>query len=145
MTKLSIFAFILLAVIGVCALTMPQVLIHPSLNATALTVIGGPYWGGGPNIVNVFDQDGQTNYFAIGRTGKVDIASFVTVGGYVKAGSFITDAVPFASLPQSPVLGMQQTILDSQVNTWGAAITTGGGNYQVLAWYNGTNWTVIGV
>lgn len=34
-------------------------------------------------------------------------------------------------------------ITDSNTTTWGATIS-GGGSNSVLAWYNGTNWTVIG-
>jgi len=49
----------------------------------------------------------------------------------------------FASLPAG-VLGKQYVITDSTVNTWGATVA-GGGAFTVLAWYNGTNWTVIGV
>ena len=35
-------------------------------------------------------------------------------------------------------------ITDSTTVTWGANITVGGGTNKVLAWYNGTNWTVVG-
>lgn len=50
--------------------------------------------------------------------------------------------VPFAALP-SGVPGMLATVSDSNTNVWGAAIS-GGGSNQVLAFYNGTNWTVAG-
>jgi hypothetical protein len=50
--------------------------------------------------------------------------------------------VIFASLP-SPILGMVQVVTDSTTTTWGAIISGGGAN-PVLAWYNGTNWTVVG-
>lgn len=49
--------------------------------------------------------------------------------------------VPFAELPAG-ALGMLACIMDSTVNTPGAIIA-GGGTFAVLAWYNGTNWTVI--
>ena len=49
----------------------------------------------------------------------------------------------FAALPASPVAGMEATVTDSTTTTWGATITGGGSNI-VRAWYNGTNWTVIG-
>lgn len=52
-----------------------------------------------------------------------------------------TEAVTFANLPASPVEGMMQAVTDSTTATWGATITGGGSNH-VLAYYNGTNWTV---
>ena len=53
-------------------------------------------------------------------------------------------SVAFASLPGSPVRGMQYVVTDATVNTWGAVVSAGGGTDVVLAWYNGTAWTVIG-
>jgi hypothetical protein len=47
-----------------------------------------------------------------------------------------------ADLPQ-PVTGMMIVVTDSTTNTWGA-IVTGGGLLTVAAFYNGSNWTVIG-
>lgn len=47
----------------------------------------------------------------------------------------------FANLPASPVVGMQATVTDSNTTTWGATIAGGGAN-TVLAFYNGTAWTV---
>lgn len=49
----------------------------------------------------------------------------------------------FANVPATPVTGMELTITDSSTATWGATIT-GGGSNVVRAWYNGTNWKVIG-
>lgn len=51
--------------------------------------------------------------------------------------------VTFAQL-SAPALGMLAAIWDSSTNTMGASIT-GGGSFKVLAFYNGTNWTVAGV
>ena len=51
--------------------------------------------------------------------------------------------VVFSDLPTSPAAGMIACISDSTVNTWGA-IVVGGGTEHVLAFYNGTNWTVAG-
>jgi hypothetical protein len=47
----------------------------------------------------------------------------------------------------SPVgnVGSVRYITDSPVNTWGTAVTVGGGPNKVLVWANGTNWTVMGV
>lgn len=49
----------------------------------------------------------------------------------------------FADLPATPG-NVIWKITDSTVNTWGSVISGGGGN-EVLAWFNGTNWTVIGI
>jgi hypothetical protein len=50
---------------------------------------------------------------------------------------------PLSGLPGSPVEGMLAGVTDSTTNTWGATITGGGSNH-VLAYYDGTNWTVAG-
>ena len=53
-----------------------------------------------------------------------------------------TVPLPFANLPQ-PVLGQVAVVTDSTVNTWGAVVS-GGGAFTVLAWWTGSQWTVIG-
>lgn len=53
------------------------------------------------------------------------------------------DAVVFADLPESPVVGNIATISDSDTDVWGDSISGGGVNI-VLAFYNGSEWTVIG-
>src|SRR5271166_2167975 len=50
----------------------------------------------------------------------------------------------YASLPGSPTLGQIVCVTDSTVATWSTPITVGGGTHFVLAWWNGTNWTVVG-
>jgi hypothetical protein len=54
--------------------------------------------------------------------------------------------VTFANRPTGAELteGMLITITDSNTATWGATIAGGGAN-RVLAYYNGTNWTVAAV
>lgn len=47
-------------------------------------------------------------------------------------------------LPSSSLQGLLVVVSDSTVNTFGSTIL-GGGTYTVLAWCNGTNWTVIGI
>jgi len=49
--------------------------------------------------------------------------------------------VKFANITKNPVEGLLIPVTDSTTNTWGAIIT-GGGALHVLAYYNGTNWTV---
>jgi hypothetical protein len=48
----------------------------------------------------------------------------------------------FASLP-TPSEGMIASVNNSNTAVWGANIAGGGAN-KVLAYYNGTNWTVAG-
>lgn len=43
----------------------------------------------------------------------------------------------------SSIEGSQVPITDSTVNTWGTAITIGGGSTHVLAYCDGSNWTVM--
>ena len=52
-------------------------------------------------------------------------------------------AVAFSAVPATPVEGMLVAVTDSSTDVWGATIT-GGGALHVLAYYNGTNWTVAG-
>ena len=56
----------------------------------------------------------------------------------------ILDAIPFASLPDPPEAGMLNTVNDSATNSMGAVVS-GGGSFTVLAFFNGTNWTVVGI
>lgn len=66
---------------------------------------------------------------------------------YILPGDFtqviVSPAVLFADLPGVPTLGMVRTITDSSTAVWGANIAGSGAN-QVLGWWNGSNWTVIG-
>ena len=52
--------------------------------------------------------------------------------------------VTVANLPGSPVVGQLAQVTDSLTTTWGANITGGLGGTTVLAWYNGSHWTVVG-
>ena len=53
------------------------------------------------------------------------------------------NGVTYANRPGTPVAGMVIYVTDSTVTTAGSTVAGGGAN-KVLAWYNGTNWTVIG-
>lgn len=57
--------------------------------------------------------------------------------------SALTLQTTFAGLPASPTRGSTATITDSNTNAWGATIA-GGGTHTVMAWFNETEWTVIG-
>ena len=61
----------------------------------------------------------------------------------VNAPSIRGNAVTVSNLPASPVEGMLVGVTDSMTATWGATITGSGGNH-VLAYYNGSAWTVAG-
>lgn len=55
--------------------------------------------------------------------------------------------VAFDDLPDAPKVGTIMCVNNSLTNTWGAVIAGGtlpATIYTVLAFYNGTNWTVIG-
>jgi hypothetical protein len=80
--------------------------------------------------------------------GTNNYALHVAAGDTKLDGNVITTsvrgtAVAFASVPGTPVEGMLVAVTDSSTSTWGATITGGGANH-VLAYYNGTNWTVAG-
>jgi len=89
---------------------------------------------------------------AINITGSADFANWQKSGvskfkvdndGNTTTTSVRGTAVTFANRPSTPVEGMMLGITDSTTDTWGATIT-GGGSLHVLAYYNGTNWTVFG-
>ncbi len=97
--------------------------------------------GGSANSVQYNDNG------AFGGFGSWD-GSTLTVGGLaatadVSGASVCGTAVAFAALPAVPVEGMLVAVTDSNTATWGATIAGGGSNH-VLAYYNGTNWTVAG-
>ena len=51
--------------------------------------------------------------------------------------------ITFAELPSNPEEGWQVPLTDSNTAVWGATITATGANH-VLAYFDGTNWTVMG-
>lgn len=58
---------------------------------------------------------------------------------------YIAPQYTYATLPASPFVGETAVVTDATVNTWSAAVTVGGGSDKVLAWWNGSAWTVIGI
>jgi hypothetical protein len=95
------------------------------------------------NGTDVFVATADT---AIGRNaaGVVEVDNG-TAGSFgdVLVRALRSNAVTFANVPASPVEGMIVAIVDSTTATWGATITGSGSNH-VLAYYDGTNWTVLG-
>lgn len=55
-----------------------------------------------------------------------------------------TTEVAFAALPVSPVVGQVANVSNSNTAVWGATVA-GSGTDHVLARWNGTNWTVVGI
>lgn len=90
---------------------------------------------GGPVTVRQLDAD--------------DLSDGVTGTGFVVRNSEPTinalkiAPATFGALTGPFALGQLAVVSDSSVNTWGATVS-GGGAFSVLAWYNGTNWTVLG-
>ena len=64
-------------------------------------------------------------------------------GSEAMTGPFQVATVAYAGLPASPTVGMLLYVSNSNTNTWGASITSTGSD-KVLAWYNGSAWTVVG-
>jgi hypothetical protein len=55
-----------------------------------------------------------------------------------------TPVVPFSGLPASPAVGFEAVVTDATVNSWGAAVTVGGGAMVVKVWWTGGVWSVLG-
>ena len=66
--------------------------------------------------------------------------------GTVKVNSVAEVAVSstVAGLPAAPAVGMLTRVTDATAPAVGSTVV-GGGSAAALVWYNGTNWTVIGV
>lgn len=97
-------------------------------------------------IDNRLQMGGTTSSFpALRRSGaQLDViladASALAV---ICAKSFYVCDYTYANLPGTPLVGMIACVTDSSVSTWGSTVAAGGAN-KVLAFYNGTNWTVLG-
>lgn len=74
-------------------------------------------------------------------SGSNTVGTFDHAGNWLLTASHRSTPVVFASVPGTPAEGMIVPVTDSTTATWGATIT-GGGTNHVLAYYNGTNWTV---
>lgn len=67
----------------------------------------------------------------------------VAHGSGTTAGSILYDPKAIASLPTG-VTGMVAAVTDANAPAVGSTVASGG-SAKALVWYNGTNWTVIGV
>lgn len=68
---------------------------------------------------------------------KQFLAQFSAYAGLLDGG------VPVASLPAAGIPGRLAVVTDANATTWGSTVSGGGAN-TVLAWDNGSNWTIIG-
>lgn len=87
--------------------------------------------------------DGTTGTLLKNTGVKVDSSNNVTGMAQASLTTLAISGVAFASLPAAPVAGMVAYVTDSNTVTWGATIA-GSSTNKVLAFYNGTNWTVAG-
>jgi hypothetical protein len=118
----------------------------------ATTGVGALFKGGNfNNQVNPdfgLDFDTTINSVALAfNTADIRMASGVTLAGTAasvnSSAALGTAPVVFATLPAcaAGTEGLMRAVTDSTTNTWGNTITGGGGDH-VLAYCDGTNWTV---
>ena len=89
------------------------------------------------------EADARTKALIYGIFDAAVANQSVAMNAQVSAVSIRGTAVTFGGLPSTPVEGMCVPVTDSTTATWGATITGGGANH-VLAYYNGSAWTVAG-
>lgn len=121
---------------GSATTTKPYMLIEPG----TATSTGWSTLGTGLGI-NAAAGSANLADFQVNGVSKVRIDS----AGAVSAGSVRGTAVTFANRPVTPVAGMLVTINDAPgPPVWGATISVGGSTNTVLAFFNGSAWTVAG-
>lgn len=110
------------------------------LNAAGDSVI--TMQGNGASVYSIKAQSvGNGNNFQFGPTGN--LFSMTNAGMATFPQSVGTVANTFASLPTcvAGLEGQMRAVTDSNTNVWGASVASGGANH-VLAYCNGTAWTV---
>ena len=96
-----------------------------------------------------------TTYFQIGASNDTTISKIsaglfgfgATPGsfaGRIKLTSAIAAGVAIASLNAAPTTGEVQSVTDALTPVIGSTVVAGGAA-KALVWYNGANWTVIGI
>ncbi len=121
--------------------------------ADAALMAGAPIVGDGTNHVNVGSTTGSGSFVMSSVPTIINpvITGFVNAthnhsnaanGGAI-ANTAFSGPVTVSSLPacSSSIEGSRGAVSDSTTNTWGATVT-GGGSDHVLAYCDGTNWTV---
>jgi hypothetical protein len=90
--------------------------------------IGTEKGSGGGTARTVEVHTDSVSRLALDTTGSVRVVTGLTV----------------ATLPGTPTVGMIARVTDATAPAVGSTVT-GGGAANALCWYNGTNWTVLGV
>ena len=87
-----------------------------------------------------FRTDTTTNLYWDNSAGTWDFQSndILANGVEISSGSTV------AGLPGTPAIGMIRRVTDADTPSVGSTVT-GGSSAAALVWYNGSNWTVIGV
>ena len=137
---------------GLKAAPLAQIYVFNAASITTPSTIYGNSAGG--TIANPFSADINGNflfwaapgayYITVKPTPTTGYSYYVSLGGSgLLAGGLWGPVSTYASLPaaSSTYEGTLVPISDSNSNTWGAAITASGANH-VLAYCNGTAWTV---
>jgi hypothetical protein len=92
-------------------------------------------------FMQAFDQAGKPE-FTLDKKGNMTAASVQSLGPIASSTALVRPA-PAGALAacNRTTEGSQAAVTDSRNNDWGALVT-GGGNLHVLAYCNGTHWTV---
>jgi hypothetical protein len=123
------------------------VTVHPAGDGVTLSTIFSDNLAAPTSKANPFTAGSDGTWFFYVANGRYDI---VFSGGGIATPFTIGDVqafdallpVIFANLPTG-VLGMLATVTDSNTIVWGATIA-GSSTNKVLAFFNGTVWTVAG-
>lgn len=97
-------------------------------------------WSG--NVFNVGTEKGSGGGTARSMALQTDATDRLTLDtvGSVR----VTTGLTVATLPAAPTVGMIARVTDASAPTIGSTVA-GGGAANALCWYNGTNWTVLGI
>lgn len=122
------------------------------LTPTTVSALGAPASNEG-NLALVTDSPSPVYGTILTTGGGTNIVlayctgvSWLVCGGVATTPFYLQMvASTYSGLPASPTEGDIAALTDATTNTWGASVTVGGGSHKVLIWYNGTNWTCIGV
>lgn len=106
------------------------------------------YYNSQNNTYHVVDSTGAELLLTMGTAVTLSPIADQTIAGpfglvFAPGGYVQVKAVLFSQLPaaSSSLEGVVRAVSDSNTATWGATIAGGGSNH-VLAYCNGTNWTV---
>jgi hypothetical protein len=98
----------------------------------------GPQTGGPP--VGFQNSPAFNELYVDGLTNQLMVGTGISGATAVQQQQFPA-VVTFANLPTPAVEGTLAVVTDATLATWGSVIVGGGAN-RVLAYYNGTAWTI---